>query len=209
MRPDASARLLRLLGGAVLVVFLLVAFTPALDAVGYWTPPARPGDRAEAIVVLGAGGVTSDGSLTDVSLRGAIDAISLYEKGAAPLVVFSGSPVNGRPAEADARAHLARQCGIPASAILTTSSARTTNEEALEIRALLASRGIRKVMLMARAPGMARAMDVFEQAGFEVVPAPWSDVHDFGGGPEERIDLARQLLKELLAQLYYRAAGYL
>ncbi len=48
---------------------------------------------------------------------------------------------------------------------------------------------------MARAPGMARAVDVFEQAGFEVVPAPWSDVHDYGGGG--RIDLARQLFKEL------------
>src|SRR6267143_891909 len=57
-----------------------------------------------------------------------------------------------------------RRCGIPSSAILTTSRAHTTHEEALEIRTLLTSRGIRKVMLLARAPGMARAMVVFKRA---------------------------------------------
>jgi hypothetical protein len=56
---------------------------------------------------------------------------------------------------------------------------------------------------------MARAMVVFERAGFEVVPTPWDDVLDFSAGPEERIELARQVLKELIAHLYYRAAGYL
>jgi uncharacterized SAM-binding protein YcdF (DUF218 family) len=209
MQAAVSTRLLRILGGGVLVLFVVVAFTPAIPALRYWTVPSRPPEHAEAIVVLGAGGVTPDGTLTDTSLRGAIDAITLYEQGIAPLVVFSGSPEDGRTAEADARAHLARRCGIPSSAILTTSTAHTTHEEALEIRTLLTSRGIRKVMLLARAPGMARAMVVFERAGFEVVPAPWDDVLDFSAGPEERIELARQVLKELIAHLYYRAAGYL
>jgi uncharacterized SAM-binding protein YcdF (DUF218 family) len=209
MRAGSTTRLLRILGSVVLVGFLVVAFTPALHVLRYSPGPTGHPGRAEAIVVLGAGGVTADGALTDTSLRGAIDAITLYEQGVAPLVVFSGSPDDGRTDEADARAHLARLCGIPPSAILTTSRARTTNEEAVEVRSLLAARGIRKVMLMARAPGMARAAIVFERAGFEVVPAPWSEVSDFGGGPGERLDLARQLMKELLARLYYRAAGYL
>ncbi len=209
MRAGVSARLLRILGGGVLLGFVLVSFTPAVPALRYWTVPPRASDRADAIIVLGAGGVAADGSLTDTSLRGAIDAITLYDKKVAPLVVFSGAPDDGQSAEADAREHLARQCGVPASAILKTASARTTHEEAQEIRTLLAPRGIRKIMLMTRGPGMARATVVFERAGFEVVPTPWDEVLDFGGGPEERIDLARQLMKEVLAHLYYSAAGYL
>lgn len=209
MRATLSAGLLQILGGGVLVTFLVVAFTPVLPALSYWAAPARPSGRAEAIVVLGAGGVAADGALTDTSLRGAIDAITLYGKGLAPLVVFSGWPEDGRSAEADARARLARQCGIPASAILTTSSARTTNEEAKEIHAVLASRGVRKVILLTRDQSMARAMVVFERAGFEVVPAPWSGILDFADRPEDRMGLARDMVKEFIARLYYRAAGYL
>ena len=208
MQAAVATRLLRILGGGVLAVFLIVAYTPTVPLLRYWTVPSRPAERAEAIVVLGAGGVNPDKTLTDTSLRGAIDAIGLYGKGVAPLVVFSGWPEVDGATEADARARLARQCGIPPSAILTTTKARTTHEEAQEIHALLASRGIRKVMLLTREQSMDRAMVVFERVGFQVVPAPWSQVLDFTEGPEDRIGLAHDMMRELIARLYYRAAGY-
>ena len=62
-------------------------------------------------MVLGAGGVTAAGVLTDASLRGAFQGITLYRRGIAPLVVFSGSRADGALDEASARAALARGWG--------------------------------------------------------------------------------------------------
>lgn len=204
-----SDALLRILGGAAVVALLVAAFSPAVNLLSYWMAPTRRSEPAQAIVVLGAGGVAASGALTDTSMRGTMDGILLYQKGLAPIVVFSGSPEGIPKGEAETRADLARSCGIPASAILTSSKAHTTSEEAQEIRALLTSRQIRKIMLVADTPGMGRAMRVFERAGFDVVPSPWSEVLDLGGPPEGRLGLLRELAMELVARLYYRIAGYM
>ena len=71
-------RLLRWLGGGVLVGFLLAAFTPAVQIVGSWFDPDRPAEPAEAIVVLGTGGVTTADALTNSSLRSAMEGVSLF-----------------------------------------------------------------------------------------------------------------------------------
>ena len=203
-----SQALLRNVGGAAVLSFLVTAYTPAVNVVSYWMAPTRRSEPAQAIVVLGAGGVAASGALTDTSMRGAMDGIVLYQKGLAPLVVFSGSPEGNPKGEAEARADIARSCGVPASAIVTSSRARTTNEEAQQIHPLLESRAIRKIMLVADTPGMERAMRVFERIGFDVVPAPWTEVLDFGGFPEDRLSLLRQVAMELIAHVYYRVAGY-
>jgi uncharacterized SAM-binding protein YcdF (DUF218 family) len=203
---------LRLLGAITLGFLFLVAFTPLVNLWAFWLAPSRAvsgSGPADAIVVLGAGGVTAAGVLTDVSLRGAFQGITLYRQGLAPLVVFSGSRGDSRRDEASARADLARDCGLPASAVLTSSSARTTREEAVHIRNLLAARGINKVMLVADGPGLPRAMRSFERVGFVVLPEPSAGALDLGGGPEDRLNLLRQLAIESVARLYYRLAGFL
>ena len=202
---------LRWLGGLTFLSLLVASFTPLVNLWAYWLAPSapRPGSEpAEAIVVLGAGGVTAGGALTDASLRGAFQGITLYRRGVAPLVVFSGSRTDSTPDEATARADLARNCGVPAAAILSSSTARTTREEAVQIRGLLAARGIKRVMLVADAPGLPRAMGAFERVGFVVVAEPSAGVLDVGGGPEDRISLLRQVALELVARLYYRLAGF-
>ena len=204
-----SQALLRFVGCAALVCFLVAAFTPAVNVLSYWLAPARRTEPAEAIVVLGSGGVAASGVLTDSSMHAAMDGVVLYQKGLAPLVVFSGAPEGSPKGEAEARADLARSCGVPDSAILTSTRARTTHEEGREIHALLASRHIGKILLIADSPGMGRAMKVFERVGFDVVPAPWTEVLDLGGTPEDRLGQLRQVAMELVALVYYRAAGYL
>jgi uncharacterized SAM-binding protein YcdF (DUF218 family) len=200
--------LLQILGGVALASFLIAAFTPAVNLLNYWLTPAGRAGPAQAIVVLGSGGVASNGLLTDSSMRGALQGIMLYRQGLAPLVVFSGTPEGGPSRESAVRADLAKACGIPGTAIVTTSRARTTREEAQEIRTLLAPREIRRILLVADGPGMNRAMRVFERAGFEVVPTAWGNDLDLGGPPEERLGLLRELAMELVARLYYRIAGY-
>src|SRR6185312_9245471 len=110
------------------------------------------------------------------------------QQGWAPLLVLSGPAAGRRRAEADMRADFARQAGVPVASIVTVSSARTTHEEALDIRAALGPRGVRKILLVVDGPGLTRAMAVFERAGFDVVPAPWSDGWSLGGSPEDRLD---------------------
>ena len=204
-------RVLRRVGGIALVFLLLAAFTPLVNLWAYSMAPSQSrggAESAQAIVVLGAGGVTSAGVLTDASLRGVFQGITLYRDGVAPLVVFSGTRAGGPPDEASARANLARDCGLPASAILSSSISRTTREEAVHIRALLAPRGINRVMLVADAPGLPRAMRAFERVGFSVVAEPSAGVLDLGGGPEDRLSLLRQLAMESIARVYYRLAGF-
>ena len=204
-----SVRALRVLGGTAILLFLVVAFTPAVNLLSFWLMPSRSDtESAEAIVVLGAGGVTPQGALSRTSLHGTIDGVLLYRKGAAPLVVFSGSPDGARD-EATVRADLARECGLPPSAILTSSLARTTREEAVRIQSLLSSRGIRKVILVADGLGMFRAVRTFERLGFAVVPQPSSGALELGGGAEGRLNLVRQVVSEFAARAYYRLAGFL
>ena len=177
-----SVRALRVLGGTAILLFLVVAFTPAVNLLSFWLMPSRSDtESAEAIVVLGAGGVTPQGALSRTSLHGTIDGVLLYRKGAAPLVVFSGSPDGARDeatVRATVRADLARECGLPPSAILSSSLARTTREEALRIQSLLSSRGIRKVMLVA-------AVEFVARVGESAVPGgqrgPQQGVFNVGG----------------------------
>lgn len=197
----------RAAGALAAGLFLVVAFTPVPNLVSWWMTPREPLRPAQAIVVLGGAGLRGDGQLGTVSLRRTLDALRLYRAGAAPLLVFSG-PASGEGVEAEARAAFARECGVPDDAILTEATGRNTRTEALAIARLLRPRDIRTIVLVADAEGLWRAERVFERAGFDVVPAPTADVPAFGGGPETRIDLARRIAIELLANAYYALAGY-
>lgn len=204
-----SAGLLRGLGGGALVAFLLAAFTPMVEIAASWLDPDRPAARSDAIVVLGAGGVAPGGGLTDTSLRGAMEGVTLFRQGWAPMLVLSGGAQTGRRTEAEARADFARQSGVPAAAVVTAPPALTTREEAVRLQALLQPRGVRKVLLVVDGPGTRRAMAVFERVGFEVVPAPWSRGWSFDESPEVRLARLRAVTMEFAARLYYRAMGYI
>jgi uncharacterized SAM-binding protein YcdF (DUF218 family) len=198
---------LRSTGAAVVAGFLVTVYTPLPGILGPAVSGTAPLERAGAIVVLGGGGVRPDGHLSDISLRRALHGIGLYRRDLAPLLVFSGGAADG-PTEAEARAALARTCGIAPGAILTDSRSRTTREEGVNIAARLLPQGVRKIVLVADAEGMSRAAGVFEKVGFEVVPSPVAEVSG-DGGPEERLALVRRLAMELVGRLYYRIAGYI
>ncbi len=105
-------------------------------------------------------------------------------------------------AEADVRAALARDLGVPAERVLTDTGARTTREEAIRLPTLLRRMGARKILLVSDPQHMARAVQLFTNAGLEVLPAPADE-------PEQSIVVTRELVQELFARLYYRIAGYL
>jgi len=207
---SAASVILRCVGAVALGGFVAVAYTPAPNLLNrVFSPPARL-EPAAAIVVLAGGGVRGDGSLSDVSLRRTLHGIALYRRGLAPLLAFSGPAAGGMgPAEGDVRSALAREVGVPRSAIISETTARTTREEASRMSALLLPRGVRRVLLVVDTQGAYRAARLFERNGFDPLLAPAEDVSSVDGSPEGRLDLARRLAIEIVALAYYRVAGYL
>lgn len=197
----------RLSGGAALLLLVLIAATPLPDALRHWLSVSTPLAPTGAIVVLGGGGVRRDGELTDVSLRRTYHGIDLHRRGLAPLLVLAGgsSPGAGRT-EAEARVRLARACAVSTTAILATSAARTTHEEAIEIARLLRPLAVTRILLVADAEGMRRAQRSFQSVGFEVVAAPVNDVAPTGA-PEAQLAIARRVAMELMAWVYYAVTG--
>ena len=199
---------LRLLGGTALFAFALCAFTPLPNAVCRREVAAGAPRPAQAIVVLGSD-MTREGMLSASSLRRALEGILLYRQGLAPSIVFLGPRNATGHSQAEARAALALQCGVPPAAILTGEEMFTTRDEAAGVKALLAPKGARTILLVTGALHMGRARRLFERAGFEVIPAPLPDASCETVDPESRLGLTMSLGQEYLARAYNRAAALL
>jgi len=197
----------RLLGAAAILAFAVIAFTPAVEwlAVRY-AEPARI-ERADAIVVLG--GAFGPGEWLDASsLSRLVEGMRLYRRGLAPLLVLSGGTPRVGPPEPEIRARLARDLGLPDSAILPVLGAHTTYDESLRVRAALRPRGVRSILLVTGPLHLVRARTVFERAGFAVWPAPAPEVPLDAESAAGRFTVARTLAQELLGWLYYHVVGY-
>ena len=179
-----------------------MAFTPLANYINIRMAGVARLEPSDAIVVLGRGGADSDGILTNRSLRRVVRGIDLYRQGFAPLLVFSGSLEEIRE-----RANVARALGVPGPAILSAPAARTTREEAEEVRKLLLPLGRKNVLLVSDPIDMPRARALMERAGFTVRPAPTAASGP--SQPEARLGLVRDLLIELSAWTFYRVTGAL
>ena len=197
---------LRLLGGATLTAFAICVFTPLPNALCRREVAVDAPRPAQAIVVLGSD-MTREGMLSASSLRRALQGILLYRRGLAPWLVFLGPRNTSGHSQSEARAALALECGIPASAILTGEGMWTTRDEAQGVKALLAPKGARTILLVTGALHMGRARRLFERAGFEVIPVPLRDASCESVGPEARLGLTIGLAQEYLARAYNRAAA--
>lgn len=197
---------LRLLGGTALAAFVLCAFTPLPNAVCRRETTVAAPRPAQAIVVLGSD-MTREGMLSASSLRRALQGILLYRQGLAPWLVFLGPRTVSGHSQSEARAALALEFGIPAGAILTGDRMWTTRDEAVGVKALLAPKGARTILLVTGALHMGRARRLFERAGFEVIPAPLRDASCESVDPEARLGIAMSLGQEYLARAYNGVAS--
>ena len=198
-------RACRWLGAATLLLLAVLALTPLSDlTLPEPPPPPRPGD---AIVVLGSY-MGTDGTLSAASLQRAVEGIQLYRHGLAPLLVMTGAR-EGALAEAEVRAQLARDFGVPAAAVLTDAGGHTTRDEARRVRGVLEPRGAHHVLLVTSGDHMLRARQQFEREGFAVTPVPVGVVRSPSARPEDRLGRVRRWAEELAARAYYRVAAAL
>jgi uncharacterized SAM-binding protein YcdF (DUF218 family) len=193
---------LRYVGLIGLLLFVLAAFTPLANLLNIRMAGQAHIVPSDAIVVMGRGGADSDGVLTNRSLRRLLLGVDLYNGALAPVLVLSGSAP-----ETEARKALAREMGVPDKAILVSAKARTTREEASEIRGLLLPLGRQRILLVADPIDMPRTRVLMERSGFEVHPVPTASSGP--STPESRLGLCRDIAIELSAWAYYRLSGAL
>ena len=146
-------------------------------------PEACP--RADAIVLLGGGmqpRVASDerGRINQGADR-VWEAAQLYHAGCAPLVLISGGgtlvwPVTGT--EADATRALLLDLRVPAAAIVTESTSRDTQQNALYLSTILPPAVAPRILLLSSAWHLRRAVPLFEHLGYHVLPVG-ADYHGF------------------------------
>lgn len=179
-------------------------------------PNALP--KAEAIVVLGgmltgvrsSTGVVSEWNDPDRFFGG----IELYRLGKARKLIFTAGKMPWQAKvlpEGVVLKKAAEQMGIPAKDILVTEAVSNTEEEAGAVRQLLPGKHP-SILLVTSAFHMARAIRIFERAGFDVREY----AVDFKIGareitPMDFVPSARALwlsdlaIREAIGRLYYRA----
>lgn len=125
--------------------------------------------KADAIVVLGArvlrGGVPSG------ALRARVEkAVSLYLRGYAPRVIFSGGVGDFGPSEAEVARDLAVALGVPESACVLEAESHSTEENAKFVVKTVPEA---KALLVVSDPyHLLRARQIFRTFGREVFVSP-------------------------------------
>ena len=132
--------------------------------------------QAGALVVLGGAMTPHTARRPYADLSSTADrvwhAARLFHAGKAPLLVLSGGGGDAPSAvpEAEAMRLFLHDLGVPDSALLLESHSGNTRQNASLTAALLAQRGVTRVLLVTSAMHMARASAHFEAAGLAVVP---------------------------------------
>ncbi|MEB3337272.1 MAG: YdcF family protein [Leptolyngbyaceae bacterium] len=176
----------RLAAGAItlgLVVLLLGSngwvASQLVQSLEWQNIPTADLPTAEAIVVLGGGTKPGISPRPGVDLSEAGDRIlygaQLYREGKAPRLILSGGRIDwrgGGPAESADMAAIAQTLGVPKSAILEDPTSLNTYENAVNVRKILQTQGIRRVLLVTSAMHMPRSLRIFQRQGIDAIPAP-------------------------------------
>lgn len=161
---------------------------------------------AEAIVVLGGGrrlhAPEFDGpTVSTHALARLRYAAHLQRTTGLPIAVTGGTVMRPALPEAELMAKVLKEDFQQPVRWVETAS-RNTAQNATGIRALLQPEGIRRVVVLSHATHLPRAVQMFRDQGFEVLPAPTA----FIGDPDPGSVLIGDLLPSAEALLHTRLA---
>jgi uncharacterized SAM-binding protein YcdF (DUF218 family) len=190
----AQPRLVFILRVGTTLVALWCVCLALLDAYGMQdgTQPA------DVIVVLGAR-VYPGGRLGPSLTRRTRHAVALFRAGLAKAIVCSGGVGQDPPSEAEAACGLAETLGVPASALVLESQARSTEENALYTAALMRAHGWRTALISTDSFHLYRADLLFTRAGVVAYPSPAQITE----GPMNPLERYLRECRELVALLWY------
>ncbi|XXF77346.1 YdcF family protein [Myxococcaceae bacterium GXIMD 01537] len=127
--------------------------------------------RAEVLVVLGAR-VLPGGQPSGALAARAEHAVSLYQRGLAPRLLFSGGVGVNPPSEASVLRAVAVRLGVPEEACMLEERSHSTEENARYSAQLLRGLGVRRVLVVSDPYHLLRARQYFRLQGFEVDTSP-------------------------------------
>lgn len=189
--------------------------------------------QADAIVVLGGAVKPAIYPRPWVDVSEAGDRIlwgaQLYKQGKAPFLILSGGRINwkgGGPPESQDMAEIAKAMGVPSSVILQDKTSLNTYENAVNVRQILDSNGIRRrVLLVTSAIHTPRSLLIFKRQGIEAIAAPTDfivsqqDIQELQNTAEstilnllpdpENLNYTTKALKEYLGMIIYRLKGWI
>jgi uncharacterized SAM-binding protein YcdF (DUF218 family) len=188
--------------------------------------------NAEAIVVLG--GATKSAFFprpgVDLSETGdrVIYAAQLYRQKKAPVIILSGGRIDWRGSGASESADMASiltSIGIPSAAIVEEPDSLNTYQNAVNVKKILQSKGIQRVLLVTSAMHMPRSLKIFQRQGIDVIPAPTDflvtqgDLQELSSTPKgallnllpdtNNLHQFTLALKEYIGNFIYRLRGWL
>lgn len=155
---------------------------------------------ADAIVALSGG---------DTSARAA-EAISLYQQGWAPLLIFSGAAADkSGPSNAEVMRRQALEAGVPASAIIVETVSENTTENASATGSIFAEENIQSAILVTSAYHQRRAYLEFSRGAPQVAIRNHPVASDSQWGPLWWLTPTGWVLAipELARSLYISAGG--
>ncbi|MDQ3204357.1 MAG: YdcF family protein [Pseudomonadota bacterium] len=170
--------------------------------------------RADAIVVLGSGRERGDPAWgsdqpTDVALDRERYAARLAKASGLPILTTGGLHYGTPPSEARLMADSLRD-DFGVTVRWQEERSRTTWENAQFSAEMLLPQGIKRVVVVTQAWHMSRSVWSFQQAGFEVVPAPMGflsvgNAEPLGGWIPDAKSVRRsgQLINEAVGQVGY------
>lgn len=132
---------------------------------------------ADVIVVLGSG-LRRDGRPGDALYRRSVWAARLHAQGYADAIICTGGIGAGqRRSEADACREVLMREGVPREVVYLDEQSKSTEENALYAREIIAAQGWEQVILVTDSFHMLRAQWIFEMEGIDhyrsPVPQDW------------------------------------
>ncbi|MEM7726303.1 MAG: YdcF family protein [Cyanobacteria bacterium P01_A01_bin.45] len=187
---------------------------------------------SEAIVVLG--GATRSKfpprPAVDLMEQGdrVIYAAQLYLQKKAPIIILSGGRVDWRgqgASESSDMKSILTSLGIPSEVILEEPDSLNTYQNAVNVKKILESNNISKVLLVTSAIHMPRSIQIFRKQKINVIPAPvdflvsQGDLSEIIDTPKavilnllptsRNIHFFTSAIKEYIGLLVYRLRGWL
>lgn len=181
--------------GTWLLRLLLLALLWLLGVAAWiaWTGQRDQAAPADVIIVLGAAAYHKNPSpVFKERIRHGLD---LYQRGYAPVLLFTGGYGNGAPfAESQVARTYALQHGIPDSAILIEAVSRNTQQNLVQARRLMQEHNLHRAIVVSDPLHMSRALRLSRRLGIDAVGSPT---------PSTRFRTVQTQWKFLLQEVYF------
>ncbi len=154
---------------------------------------------ADAIAVFGA--AEYDGRPSPVYRARLDHALSLFQRGIAPLVITLGGDGGDKFSEGGVGRDYLMSMGVPESSIIAETESRSTEESARRIAVIARANGYRRLVIVSDDTHMFRIHEICAADGLDVLTSPRSRV-PVEGGTEEPERIAHETISYMLWRLH-------